>query len=75
MNSAKRPGRSGGKASVVAARTGAFKNRGPVRTAEELREDAEWAIAESPVEWATPEPAAEEADPQSVLTARSEGRG
>ena len=38
------------RGSVVAASAGAFKNRGPVLTAEELRAEAERAIAETTVE-------------------------
>ncbi len=38
------------RGSVVAASAGAFKNRGPVRTPEELREEAERVIAETTVE-------------------------
>lgn len=38
------------RGSVVAASAGVFKNRGRVRTAEELREEAERAIAEATIE-------------------------
>lgn len=38
------------RGSVVEATAGVFKGRGPVRTAEELREEAERAIAETTVE-------------------------